>query len=284
LPDQQKIEELGQKLSDLKEQKDKLNAEAGEHAGKRDKLNEQFNGLRTEISQLKSVRDEGNEKVKWLKQNRTDLKDKIHEKIEELNKLRQEVKTLVKDRPTRHYQILQKEFESLEWKIQTTSLNMQEEKELIKQVKQVETQLRVYKKTEQTNRKILDLRAELENLDAEGKSCHQKLTQIAQNSQEIHKKMLTKIEESKKIKAEANVSHQAFVQAMEKLRHLNDEVTSIWNEMRQLKAKIREEEAKGKKRTEETLRDTLERQAREKLKRREKLSWEEFQLLAEKGM
>jgi uncharacterized coiled-coil DUF342 family protein len=47
---------------------------------------------------------------------------------------------------------------------------------------------------------------------------------------------------------------------------------------------LQETDKKQKKESEDTLRQKIEEQAREKLKRREKLSWEEFQLLAEKGM
>jgi len=43
-------------------------------------------------------------------------------------------------------------------------------------------------------------------------------------------------------------------------------------------------EEKEKKKKDEALREEFERQAREKLKRGEKLTWQEFQLLAEKGM
>jgi uncharacterized coiled-coil DUF342 family protein len=49
-----------------------------------------------------------------------------------------------------------------------------------------------------------------------------------------------------------------------------------------LRGQIRAEEEKERKEDEEALRQTLEKQAREKLERGEELSWEEFQLLAGK--
>ena len=45
----QKIEELQQKLSALKEQRNRLNIEAGKWAEKRNKLNEQVKNLRSAI-------------------------------------------------------------------------------------------------------------------------------------------------------------------------------------------------------------------------------------------
>jgi uncharacterized coiled-coil DUF342 family protein len=280
----QKIEELSQKLSGLSDEKDKLFTEADVCAEKRNKLNEDFKKLRDEISKLKNERDDANEKVKWLKQRRSELKTKIHEKIEELKTLNQEAKTLMKKEPSRDYEALQKEFEDLEWRIQTTTLSMEEEKELVERVKQTELQLSVFRKLEKVDKKILQLRNELKALDNEGKQCHESLTGIAQKSQELHQKMLTKVEESKKIKAEADSLHKAFVQAKEKLKPIQDEMTVTEIQIKQLKGEIREEEAKGKKQSEDAVRDKLERQAREKMKRGEKLTWDEFQILAEKGM
>jgi uncharacterized coiled-coil DUF342 family protein len=96
--------------------------------------------------------------------------------------------------------------------------------------------------------------------------------------------MLAKIEESKKIKAEADNLHKTFVQTREKTRPLQEQIAYTLNKMRQLKGEIREEQQKEKKQSEETIRNELEKQAREKLKRGQKLTWEEFQMLAEKGI
>lgn len=280
----QKIDEMNQKLSALKEQKDRLGSEALECVEKRNRLNEQFRDLRAEISKLRAERDEANEKVKWLKQRRTELKAKIYEKVEESKRLNREVKVLAEKEPRRNYQALQKEFEELEWEIQTTALSVQEEKELVERVKQVELQLSVYRKRERLDQEVSKLRSEIKALDAEGKQCHQTLTTIAPKSQETHQKMLAKIEESKKIKAKADDLHKAFLQARERLKPIQEEIDKVFREIKQVKGEIREEEEKQKKHSEEALRDKLEQQAREKLKRGEKLTWEEFQLLAEKGM
>ena len=48
--------------------------------------------------------------------------------------------------PRERQQDLQEELEAIEWKIQTTSLDLQEEKGLIENVKQLEILLSSYKK------------------------------------------------------------------------------------------------------------------------------------------
>ena len=78
--------------------------------------------------------------------------------------------------------------------------------------------------------------------------------------------------------------HKQFLEARMKAKPLQDEIVAVSAQMLQLRKNLQETEQKQKKESEDTLRQKIEEQAREKLKRREKLSWEEFQLLAEKGM
>ncbi len=282
MPEHQSVEEQQKRLTNLKDEKDRFAAEADEATIKRDRLNERSKTMRIEISELKVKRDELNQKVQELKQKRAETKAKISEKVEHLKKLRQEAKTLERKKPKRSQQDLQKEFADTEWKIQTSSLSLQEEKELVERVRQAEIQLSIYRKLEEFDKKEIELRIEVKALDVEGKTCHERLTQIAQSSQETHEKMLHKIEESKKIKAEADGYHQEFIRSLERTKTIRQEINAITGQLRQIKAEIHEKEVKEKKVNEDSLRNKLEQQAAEKLKRGEKLTWEEFQLLSEK--
>lgn len=96
--------------------------------------------------------------------------------------------------------------------------------------------------------------------------------------------MLEKVEEAKKKKKEADDMHKHFLEARAKLDPLQDEITVVSVQLLQLRKGLQEAEQKHKKESEDSLRQTIEERAKEKLKRGEKLTWEEFQLLAEKGM
>ena len=160
---------------------------------------------------------------------------------------------------------------------------MQEDKELVGRVRQLESQISIYRKIEQSKKRIQDLRTEITLLKTEGKHCHETLMDNVKKGQELHGKMLTRMEESRKIKMEADEVHNQFIAARERGKPLQQEIVAIQDKIRQLRGKIRADEEKEKKQNEDVLRQTLEKNAREKLKRGEKLSWEEFQLLAQKG-
>jgi len=278
------IEALTHKLSELRNLRDQADAEARQWADKRDKSNEQSRNLHTEASELRSRRDSLNEEVKDLKLQRSEFKERIRDKIEETKKLKQERRELASKKPSRSHHSLQNEVEGIDWKIQTASLNMQEEKELVEQVKRLETQLNIYRKLESLNQKIQALQAEITDLETRSKLCHEKLTKTAHESQEIHHGMLEKMEELKELKTEADNQHKFFLQAREKARTIQQEIIKTSTQVKQLQDELRAGEDQEKKHREDALRKKLEEQAREKLKRGEKLSWEEFQLLAEDGM
>jgi uncharacterized coiled-coil DUF342 family protein len=284
LTEQPKANELAvitQQLAALKEQISSIRGEADVHIEKRNKLNEQFKKLRQEIHELKNGRNNLNAEVKALKQQRDDARARIKEIIEEVKTHKQEITELRKKKPKTSHRELQKELDAIEWKIQTTSLAMQEEKRLIENVKRLETQLNVYRKIDKHIRKIAELRKELETLEKTAETAHRELTEKAEKSQETHTKMIAKISESQSIKSEADNLHTAYIQAKEQVRPLHEEIKKLTEQRKKLQDAVREEDEKIKKNAEKALKEKLESQARDKLRRGEKLSFDEFKLLAD---
>lgn len=279
----QKIKELQQKLSALKEQRNRLNVEARERAEKRNELNEQVKNLRIEIRELRGERDELNGKVRELKQLREKTKTGIRERIEEKRKLSHQIKALAKKKPSRSLETLQKKIDEIEWEIQTTSLSLQEEKELVGQVRQLETQVNIHKKLGMLRQKLLKLQTELKATETKNKFYHEKLTETAHKSQEVHNKMLDNINKARKLETEADNMHQAFLKTRQRTKPIQHEITEILDQIKLIKEEIRREEEEEKKKSEEALRKKIEKKAKEKLKQGKQLTWTEFQILTEKG-
>ena len=282
------IATLNQQLDSLDKQADQTRAETLKLIEKRDKLNEQIRQLRMETRELKAERDTINEKVHALKSQRDETRTTIHEVIDEIKAAREKLAELKKKNPKRSHTDLKKELDDIEWRIQTTSLDLTEEKKLIENVKQLETQLSAYRKIEKQAKRISDLQQGLKTLDETGDKLHTELSALAQKSQETHQKMLAKIDEAKRIKTEADSLHQTYLQARENAKQLNEERRKLAEQKRKLQesqnrfyeSQRRQDDA-ARKTVEQALKEKLGSEVREKLQRGEKLSWGEFQLLAE---
>ncbi len=273
------IDTIQQQIEKLREQTSKANADMKKLIEKRNQLNEKTKKSRQEIAELKSERDKINEKVKLLKQQRDFVRSKIKPINDDLRALDKATSELKKKVPKIRQKDLQEELDAIEWKIQTTSLNLEEEKRLIENVKQLETQLNVYKKIDAKNQKIRGLLNERQTLSMQANAFHNELTEIARKSQELHLSISDKIKIAKENRTEADSAHQAFVKIKEQTAPLYEQIKQLTEQMRNVKGSIKEEDRAKKLINEQALKEKLGSEAKEKLERGEKLSWNEFQLL-----
>ena len=75
--------------------------------------------------------------------------------------------------------------------------------------------------------------------------------------------------------------HVVYIQAKEQVKPLREEINKLTEQRKKLQDTLRQEDEKRKKNAEQALKEKLETQARDKLQRGEKLSWDEFKLLAD---
>ncbi len=302
-----KIEDLHQQIEKLREQANTAYAQTTKFIEQRNQLNDQVKQIRLEIDELKTERDGINEKVKMLKQQRDEIRAKTAPITEKINVIKEKIDLLKKGVPRERQQDLQEELDAIEWKIQTTTLDLQEEKGLIENVKELETLLSAYKKIDAKHKKIKELMSQRQTIEAEADVIHNALTDLAKKSQEIHTKMIEKVNTAKISKAQADSLHQAYVKAKEdilgfqvKIAELTGQLqglrASMWEEdkVRRIAAqqaykereqadKERQQDAKEKqlavKEKQQAIKEKLGAEAREKLQKGEKLNWNEFQLL-----
>ncbi len=291
---------LNQQITKNKEQIVKLDAEIKKNIETRDQLNIKVKNAWLEIHELKKQRDSINDKVKSLKEQRESLRTRNTEVVSKIKETKAKVDELKTKTPKISQRTLQEELDAIEWKIQTTSLDLQEERRLIERVKQLEIQLSGYKKIDRQYKKISELQSERKPFQMGADSLHQELTELAKKSQELHLQIISKVEQAKKDKAEADKHHEAYIQGKEQTKQLLVETAVLTGQIKGLKntimernkrlreknqadremARAKTEEAKNQRQfADKNLREKLGSQARDKLQRGEKLSWNEFQLL-----
>ena len=288
-----KIEDIYQQIEKLRDQANTADVQIQKHIEQRNQLNDQVKKTHQEISELKTERDSINEKVKLLKLQRDDIRAKTTPITEEINAIKEKISELKKKVPRERQQDLQEELEAIEWKIQTTSLDLQEEKGLIENVKQLEILLSSYKKIDLKYKKIKDLLTQRQTLEAQADIFHKELTDLVKKSQEIHSQMIEKVNAAKITKAQADSLHQAYIKTKEDILLFQVKIAELTGQLRGLRASMREEDKVRRmaaqqafkekehadKEKQQAIKDKLGAEARDKLQKGEKLSWNEFQLV-----
>ena len=279
----EKVNELDRELALLKEQRDKLEREAQQWIEKRDQLREQIEQLHTEIAKLKQQRDEINQQVKDLKIIRDQLVLNRKEKLNKVVEFKQKVASS-KQNPAKTVQTIQREIESLDWKIQTSSLPLSQEKRIVERVAELEKQLLSYKQEQTMWDEIKMLQQKLRDLRTTEREYHNQITQLAEKSRQFHQTLAEKGANIPQLKKEADEAHKKYVETRQQAQKLDQKCMLLVAQIRALLSKVKSEEAMKKTKRQTELMQELEKKALEKMKRGEKLTWDEFKVLTERGL
>jgi len=266
----------------LVEQRETLNQKARELIEQRNKFNEEFKRLISEVKNLKARRDELNRKVKELKASRNVARDAAVAERERLEKLRDK-SDQISERMDGNPRRAVEEFNRLEWKMQTTTLTPKGEKEIIKRLKELETQVLVAKKAETLRYKIAGTRATIGGKRIQAQSLHEQMTKVVEESEVIHKKLVEMAASASEAKAAADRAHADFVEALKGADGAHKDYVMNLVKIRELRQQIAQSGPMAKLRKAQEFREKLEKSGAEKLGQGKRLSLEEFKALMEKG-
>lgn len=206
------------------------------------------------------------------------------EKREQILELQEKIRALNEEKPEGNLRQVEREIENIDWKIQTTSLSVKEEQDLVNQVRQLEAHLSVHKQIKKVKEKLFELRTDEKKFGTEAKTLHGKLSELAEQSQKIHEQMLEALDKARKLQVEADDVHQKYVETKQQAQKLHQKCVELLEKIRTIERDLKETADKKQAERQSEIQKELEKRALAKLKRGEKLLWEEFQILAEKGM
>ena len=274
---------MNRELDASKVERDRLNEEAQTWAEKRDHLHEEIRKIRLEANSYRDKRDELNTEIQFLKTLREERWKKRAEVIEQLKNERQKIKVASATKTTRSSQSIEDEIAKVDWKIQTESLSLEEEKKLVNRVKVLEVQLKTHKQIERAKNEISNFGTEAQTLKDEIQNGNSKIQELAQQSQKFHEKMIVNLEKIKTLRTEANETHNKYVEIREKAKICHLKCVDLLGQIKALQTTIRKKEEEEKTKQQADLKKKVENEAIDKLKRGKKLSFEEFKILAEQG-
>ena len=276
-----KLEKLSQDLTSLQHQLERLNKEAEHWADKRNTIHTQIKDLRIEAAKAREQRNTANTKAKALKTKRNQTRALSKDRKAESKQLTKTLQLLNKKKPKRPVDAVKREKEQIEWQIQTSSLTLQEERRLVEQVNQLETQLGIYEEIDNARQKIRELQDTVEKMNAVAAHAHTGVLELAQKSQEFHQRAMSITERVEVLQKDADAAHQNFVASRRKARKFYEEYVEVKQRIKSIKEELAEKEEKEKRERREDMRKKMKAEAREKLEKGGKLTWEEFKLLDE---
>lgn len=276
------IQKLNEEISHLRSERERLSGEVEQLLNERNKYNEEFKKGKELVRELKQKRDMINSKVQELKMQRDNARKEASSKRQEIREITSQL-SQIKLNPKGRSRDTAAELERLEWKIQTTSMTPEEERPLITRIAELERKLQLQQKVENLKMRLKELRKNVRELDMTGDSLHEELMKTVEESERYHEEMMRLVEESSEIKTKADEAHKKFLEAKNNLRSIQDRYITLLAAIKSFRKREAEARKKGKEEKLEELRRRIESEAEMKLKKGEKLSFDEFKILIEKG-
>ncbi|MBD3228141.1 MAG: hypothetical protein GF329_08125, partial [Candidatus Lokiarchaeota archaeon] len=233
----------------------------------RDAKNDEFQGLLDKAREEKVLRDSYNREFQQLKEK----KDKIHEEIAELKAQRDSKWILYKEFKNEFHNLLTEKRElkkdsvesnkiiseilKLDWKIQTTSMDLDQEKKLVERIERLNSKINKntkYKKLKMINLELNELIRNLDEFRESANHYHQLITELYPKTEDLqermndvykladvhHEKMKKYYDEIDEIKAVADECHDKMVEKIKAVRLLRKGYDSKEKEIEILKHKL----------------------------------------------
>ena len=243
-------------LDQLADERDRLREEEKSILSDMAQIRVKLAKIRPELQELRKSRDELNETVRALKKSRDELRDSSRRSLVTLREL---VKlTHGTDEGSR----AEREMAELEWEIQTSSLEKDEEKLLLNKVRRLETKVGAHRKTKKLFEEVSKNRAEADEI-------HNKIQELAAQSQQYHNEVVSLSEGFDKLREKQDELRKSLGDIRAKSMEIGRKYTVLRNSTLQSEKVSQRAKEKAYK---ENLKDT----AKKKLDKGGKVSLEEL--------
>ncbi|MCY0851069.1 coiled-coil protein, partial [Sulfuracidifex metallicus] len=269
-----KISDVRNEISTLRE---KRYASIEEIRKLRQKKSEKIEKLKAVRLQLKTVFEEYNSRINELKELKQ-KKEQLFEVIKEMRKEFEELRNLMKKTQGLNPDILEKRIKSLEWRIQTSSLTLEEEKKLIQRIADMERRLNEAKKILKVKEKGNEERAEFLAKRIELATIRQKISSLISEISEKRKTLKSLRDERDKLTKELDELSSQIEAKSKEIDDLGKQIEAKSKELDEL-IKARKALEQGVTTSRANIAEIMEKRkkvAEEKLKKGERLSFDEI--------
>jgi len=264
--------------------------EIDESIKKRDENNALFKELLGQLKESKKERDNPNKMVSEHKQQRDDKRKILSQLKDELKAIKKELGSDGDSSASNPF-YLQKKIDEMEWKLETSVLQIKEENKIIVQISQLQKDLEATKLSTEVKDKIKSLREQMSSIRKEIDQLHEKVVEFSQESAKFHERVMYFSQRASETKKAADKAHQEFLSkkavlnnTYAQLREVRDSLNISRNNIAERKTEKHAKRIKEREQENKIVMDQINLQAKDlydKFVSGEKLSTEEFKILQE---
>lgn len=275
------IAQIEHNISQLIESRTTLEKDTKKRLSERNRLNDLFQKLKQEIAALKEKRDKINQEVLGLKEKREELKKILFENRDVVDKIFSSLRELKIKIPHGAHR-LTKERDEIDWKIQTNSLSIQKEKELLERIKEIEINLVAFDHSNKLKQELNERKKEIESLKNQMDPLRNQQMELSKENDTIQDEITRLYDKAKKFREESNEAHKKYEEGFKQLVQIRAEYMMQIKKVKELRKKHQDlTESKSIKKM-ESYKKKSESEALEKFKKDKKITLEEFKMIFSK--
>ncbi len=260
--------ELELKIKELKREINRSRARLRELRSERKNILDSIRELKVKAKEFKEKRDKLNKKVKRLKIEREKNEIILKDHLKEYEKRKENA-------PKGDFRRIQRKINQLEWKLQTTVLDIKKEDEIVERIEKLKKKLEDYKDLIEIQKKIDKQRKIIRILE-------DKIEKISKQADEAHNNMINTINKIKELKNRLDEIKKERKEIENKLDSMRVELKELIAKRRAILKDIEFMEMKKSERLQKKRERELRKKAMElyeRFKRGEKLDLEGIYLL-----
>jgi len=279
--DSEELENINQQITSLITYRSGLIKEIKVVHKKRKDLREEIMGLSKKIDETRENLDEGYGFYQDARKKRRETLSKIRELRLKMQTIEEDAKKFERDIPNEKGNIIAERLKDADWKIQTEKLTIDEEKQLVQLIKNLELDLRRWKKAYETRKNIYNIRSEMnilkdkmDDINLSGEESEVEL--------ESGKDRLTNDYKARdQLFKEINEINEEILELEEKIAKTDEQLDEIKSKRREIVSLGKEQEKEQARIEEQELLVKAKSIAQEKLSKGGKISFDDLKLVFE---
>ncbi|MEM2754240.1 MAG: hypothetical protein QW563_00570 [Candidatus Methanomethylicia archaeon] len=274
------IEKLSKKFEELRISKRKLKENIRKAVNELKLMKASLKQIVEEVKNLKLERDKINVEVRSYKNKRDAIRQQQRNIIQQIKDLKYEIATLKRQAKIPEVNVTE-QLRKLKWIYETSPVNLKAERKIVNEINQLESIAEIYNRIKDLQIKMIELKKHYLNLNDEANRNHELLLKLSQQSQHLHESFKNKSREVKMLRVNLQSKNNEVKSLILQLNKINDEIKDIVSKLHELKNTLTSIRTHKNSVKTARIKEKLAREILNKIKRGEKLSFDEFKIALE---